>query len=101
MVTRNLYCPQCGFGEERTALQLKEPSRHCPNCDSPTLEAKPTFPCGTKLIGEGFHCNDYPKSAEQLIKDYGLEKHDSTNPNSDFNRNPDYAAEMAEGAGDG
>lgn len=97
MVTRNLYCPECGAACERIAIGMAEPSKWCANCDSETMEVKPSFPAGMKLIGEGFHCNDYPKSAEQLIKDYGLEDHDSTNPDSEYNRNPDYAAEMAEG----
>lgn len=83
MVTRNLHCKNCGHRCERIAIGMGEPPRDCEHCDS-EMEVVPSFPCGVNFIGEGFHCNDYPKSAEQLIKDYGLERHDSTNPKADY-----------------
>jgi hypothetical protein len=48
------------------------------------MERLATFPAGTKLIGAGFHKNDYPPSAEEKIKEYGLERHNSMNDNADY-----------------
>jgi len=93
MVTRNLRCPDCGHTCERTALGMKEPSHDCEHCDA-EMSVMPAFVAGVKYLGPGFHCVDYPKSAEQLKKDYGLDKHDSTNEDSDYNQ-PGYAEEMA------
>jgi predicted nucleic acid-binding Zn ribbon protein len=97
MVTRNLRCPECDVEEERIAIGMAEPNATCKECGN-EMAVVPSFP-GAKpvFIGAGFHCNDYPKSYDQLVKDYGLEKHDSTNPDSEYNRNPDYADEMAGG----
>jgi hypothetical protein len=55
-----------------------------------------SFPAGTHFRGPGFHCVDYPKSAAQLKKDYGLDKHDSTNEDADYHQDG-YAEHMAEG----
>ena len=92
MVTRNLYCPECGATCERIAIGMAEPPRWCGNCDSETMEARTSFPAGVKYVPGcgGFHVCDYPKSAEQLIKDYGLERHDSTNDDSDYVREEAY-----------
>lgn len=92
MVTRNLKCFECDLEIERTALGMREPPTDCPKCGG-SMELLPTAPAGFKFRGAGFHCVDYPKSAEQLKKDYGLDKHDSTDPNSDYNQDG-YAEEM-------
>lgn len=92
MTTRLLRCPVCGCQEERTALGLKEPSYECERCGE-QMDSLPTTVAGFRLRGPGFHCVDYPKSAKQLKKDYGLDKHDSTDPNSDYNQ-PGYDEEM-------
>jgi hypothetical protein len=83
MVTRNLMCPDCGHTCERIALGMGEPDHKC-ECGN-EMDVVPSFP-GTKpvFIGTGFHCNDYPPSAEQKIKDFGLERHDSTNDHADY-----------------
>ena len=93
MVTRVLYCPVCGKIGQRTALGMKEPSHKCKECEA-EMTVKPSFPAGVKFVGPGFHCVDYPKSAAQLKKDYGLDKHDSTDPDSDYNQEG-YKEEMA------
>lgn len=97
MVTRNLKCSKCQIEEERIAIGMNEPRRDCEECGN-EMTVVPSFP-GAKPVffGPGFHCNDYPKDYKTLVKEYGLEKHDSTDPNSDYNRNPDYADEMAGG----
>ena len=92
MVTRNLECPVCGYITERTALRLIEPSRACEACGA-TMSLNPTAPAGFKFKGQGFHSVDYPKSNERKIKDFGLEEHDSTRPNSDYHQDG-YAEEM-------
>ena len=83
MVTRNLHCPVCGHRCERMALGMAEPSHDCEHCDG-EMEVLPSFPAGVKFIGPGFHCIDYPKSYEEKVKEYGLERHDSTNEMSDY-----------------
>lgn len=93
MVVRVLYCPVCEKIGERMAVGMAEPSRKCADCGG-AMDVKPSFPSGVKFIGPGFHCVDYPKSAAQLKKDYGLDKHDSTDPNSDYNQDG-YKEEMA------
>ena len=92
MVTRNLKCFECDYEEERTAIGMAEPSTICSHCGG-SMEQMPTAPSGFKFRGPGFHCVDYPKSNEQLKKDYGLDKHDSTNPDADYHQEG-YAEEM-------
>jgi predicted nucleic acid-binding Zn ribbon protein len=92
MVTRNYRCPHCEKQREATALGMKEPDTPTCECGKLMLRA-PNTVAGFKFRGEGFHCVDYPKSAAQLKKDYGLDKHDSTDPNSDYNQEG-YAEEM-------
>ena len=91
MVTRNMRC-ECGFTVERTGIGMKEPSRFCSKCGK-VMNSIPTTVAGFRFRGAGFHCVDYPKSNEQLKKDYGLVEHDSTNPDSDYNQDG-YAEEM-------
>jgi predicted nucleic acid-binding Zn ribbon protein len=67
---------------------MKEPPRDCEHCDA-DMVVTAAFPGKPIFRGAGFHCVDYPKSAEQLKKDYGLERHDSTNENADYHE-PDY-----------
>lgn len=95
MVTRNLRCPGCGHTCERIALGMAEPSHDCEHCDA-EMVATAAFPSGVIFVPGvgGFHCCDYPKSAAQLKKDYGLDKHDSTDPDSDYNQQG-YKEEMA------
>lgn len=83
MVTRALRCPSCGHTCERTAIGMIEPPHDCFFCES-MMQEIPAFPAGVKFIGTGFHCVDYPKSYEEKVKDYGLERHDSTNAMSDY-----------------
>jgi len=85
MTTRLLRCPICQHRCERIAIGMAEPSKTCPFCDG-TMELEPAFPAGVKFIGQGFHSVDYGKSQDQKIKDYGLERHDSTIDNSDYNQ---------------
>ena len=92
MVTRNLKCPECDHKEERTALGMSEPSHVCPECDM-IMDVMPAFNGGFKFSA-GCHSVDYPKSNAHKIKDYGLEEHDSTNPNADYHQDG-YAEEMA------
>jgi hypothetical protein len=63
------------------------------------MDVVPSFPAGVKFVPGcgGFHSCDYPKGYDQLVKDYGLEEHDSTRDDSEYNRNPDYAKEMSGG----
>ena len=90
MVTRNLYCGCCGYRTERTALQMNEPSRVCPECLKhgalEEMNVVPSFPAGVRYVPGcgGFHCCDYPPSNEELKKQYGFDKHDSTNDMSDY-----------------
>ena len=84
MTTRDMTCPACGVREERTALQLNEPSTAC-SCGA-EMKVHPSCQSWFKLMGAGFTRNDYPKSNEQLKKDYGFDKEDSTNPDSDYSR---------------
>lgn len=35
------------------------------------MDVVPSFPVGVKFIGEGFHCVDYPPSAEERAKNEG------------------------------
>jgi hypothetical protein len=95
MVTRNLRCPECGHTCERIAIGMKEPSRNCYFCDG-EMDVTPAYPSGTIFVPGcgGFHVCDYPKSAAQLKKDYGLDKHDSCDPDSDYNQEG-YKEEMA------
>jgi predicted nucleic acid-binding Zn ribbon protein len=74
---------------------MKEPPHDCEHCDAKMIVSA-GFPCGTFFRGAGFHCVDYPKSAEQLKKDYGLDKHDSTNEDADYHQDG-YAEHMADG----
>ena len=87
MVTRNLFCNSCGYAVERTSLGMLEPNHECGyhGCQA-KMKVVPSFPVGVKYVPGcgGFHCCDYPKSAEQLSKDYGLERHDSTNDEGDY-----------------
>lgn len=87
MTTRDLRCPQCGHTCERTALGFSEPPLDCEFCDSEMVQV-PTFPVGVKYVPGcgGFTVCDYPKSNEQLKKDYGFDKEDSTNEDSDYAR---------------
>ena len=85
MTTRLLSCPSCQHHCERTAIGMAEPSHDCFFCEA-EMKVVPSFPAGVKYIGPGFHCIDYPKSQDQKIKDYGLERHDSTIDNSDYNQ---------------
>jgi len=57
------------------------------------MDIVPTAPAGMVFKGAGFHKVDYPKSNEQLIKDYGLAEHDSTRPDADYHQDG-YAEEM-------
>ena len=86
MVTRNLLCP-CSVAIERTALGMTEPSHECPEC-SMEMKVVPSFPAGVRYVPGvgGFHCCDYPPSNEELKKQYGFDKEDSTNPDSDYSR---------------
>lgn len=95
MVTRTLVCPDCGHRYERMALGMNEPTHDCPKCDG-MGDVVPSFPGKPIFRGPGFHCVDYPKSAEQLKKDYGLDKHDSTNDYSAYNEDG-YKEHMAGG----
>lgn len=102
MTTRLLRCPRCGFTEERTAIGMKEPSTWCSECcdeaqDAVQMERLATAVAGFKLRGAGFHTVDYPKGNAEKIKDYGLEAHDSTDPDSDYNQDG-YADEMVSSA---
>jgi hypothetical protein len=93
MVTRNLKCVICGHEVERTALRLIEPPRECPVCVPVAIMGiMPTAPAGFRW-SRGCHKVDYPKSNEQLKKDYGLVEHDSTDPDSDYHQDG-YAEEM-------
>jgi hypothetical protein len=64
---------------------MKEPSHDCFHCDS-RMVVEPTFPAGVRYVPGvgGFHCCDYPKSNDQLIKDYGLEDKISTTDHSEY-----------------
>lgn len=92
MVTRAMKCPHCGYTIERTAIGMKEPATGCAMCEK-EMTLLPTAPAGFQFKGQGFHRVDYPKSNEQLKKDYGLEEHDSTNPMAEYHEDG-YAEEM-------
>jgi predicted nucleic acid-binding Zn ribbon protein len=92
MVTRALKCPECPSQTERTTIGMGEPSRICDVCGS-LMDLLPTAPAGFQFKGQGFHKVDYPKSNAQLKKDYGLDKHDSTNPMAEYHEDG-YAEEM-------
>jgi predicted nucleic acid-binding Zn ribbon protein len=95
MTTRVFKCSKCAIIEERTALGLQEPGNKCEECGN-EMATLPSFPAGVKFKGPGFHCVDYPKSNEQLKRDYGLDKHDSTNPMAEYHEDG-YAEEMVSG----
>ena len=84
-MTRDFLCPDCGYTCERVAIGSAEPPPDCPFCDG-EMDVVPSFPAGVKFVPGcgGFTCCDYPKSNEQLKKDYGFDKHDSTNEMSDY-----------------
>jgi predicted nucleic acid-binding Zn ribbon protein len=65
------------------ALGMNEPSHVCEHCEA-EMKVEPAFPAGFKLIGAGFHCNDYPPPLEKKMENYGLSKYDSTNPESEY-----------------
>ena len=87
MVTRNLACPLCGYATERIAIGMTEPCHVCTACGA-VMDVVPSFPAGVRYVPGcgGFHCCDYPPSNEELKKQYGLDKEDSTNDDSDYVR---------------
>ena len=96
MVTRNLKCFECDLEIERTAIGMAEPSTVCPRCKG-SMERQANAVQGFKLRGPGFHSVDYPKDNATKMRDYGLESHDSTDPDSDYNQDG-YADEMVSNA---
>ena len=82
-MTRDMLCPNCGHRVERIAIGMTEPDRTCEFCET-QMNLLPTFPAGVKYIGAGFHVNEYPLSSAEKMKQYGLERHDSTRDHSDY-----------------
>ncbi len=60
MPTYAYKCSACNREYEALQKMSEEPYKECPECKEETLHRVPQ-PFGFKLLGSGFHCNDYPK----------------------------------------